>query len=93
LLFWDRIGSATDGVKQEERLKTVFFKELVAGGAQFMRYQRGNMEMGRINLRCCPRMLKIVVSRASSLWKSQPAKAKGNHNFKSLQIFNIQRQL
>ena len=45
--FWDRIGSEVDGVKREEQLKAKFFKELVAGGAQFMRHQRGNMEMGR----------------------------------------------
>src|SRR6266498_2552244 len=44
--YWDRIATQKEGLKREEQLKTRFFKELVDGGAHFMRHERGNMETG-----------------------------------------------
>ena len=44
--FWDKM-TKEEGVQREEQLKTSFFQDLVAGGAEFMRHSRGNMKTGR----------------------------------------------
>ncbi|CAA7267406.1 unnamed protein product [Cyclocybe aegerita] len=38
--FWDQLPSEEEGVKREGQLKTRFFKDLVDGGACFMRHDR-----------------------------------------------------
>ncbi|KAK2466548.1 hypothetical protein APHAL10511_001410 [Amanita phalloides] len=38
--FWDQLPSEQEGAKREEQLKTTFFKDLVEGGARFMRHDR-----------------------------------------------------
>ncbi|KAK2466545.1 hypothetical protein APHAL10511_001407 [Amanita phalloides] len=38
--FWDQLPSEQEGEKREEQLKTIFFKDLVEGGARFMRHDR-----------------------------------------------------
>jgi len=46
--FWDKMTIIEEGVRREDQLKTDFFKELVAGGANFMRHGScDNMETGR----------------------------------------------
>ncbi|KAJ7780608.1 P-loop containing nucleoside triphosphate hydrolase protein [Mycena maculata] len=38
--FWDRVASEQEGSKREEELKSKFFRDLVGGGARFMRHDR-----------------------------------------------------
>ena len=38
--FWDRVDSEANGVDRERQLKAEFFKDIVAGGGCFMRYDR-----------------------------------------------------
>ena len=38
--FWDKVTDKKEGIQREEQLKSKFFKELVDGGAGFMRYDR-----------------------------------------------------
>ena len=45
--FWDKMATKEEGGQREEQLKTRFFQDLVAGGAEFMRHNHGNMKTGR----------------------------------------------
>jgi len=44
---WDRVVNKEEGDRREVELMKVFFKELVGGGAKFMRHEFGNMETAR----------------------------------------------
>jgi len=44
---WDRVVNKEEGDSREAELKNVVFKELVDGGARFMRHKFGNMETAR----------------------------------------------
>ncbi|KAF8907867.1 lipoxygenase [Gymnopilus junonius] len=38
--FWDQLASEQEGLRREEQLESMFFKDLVEGGALFMRHDR-----------------------------------------------------
>jgi len=44
---WDRVVNKEEGDGREAELKNVVFKELVDGGAKFMRHKFGNMKTAR----------------------------------------------
>ena len=44
---WDRVVNKEEGNGREAELKNVVFKELVDGGAKFMRHKFGNMKTAR----------------------------------------------
>jgi hypothetical protein len=37
-MFWDQVATEEEGVEREEQLESNFFKDLVQGGALFMRH-------------------------------------------------------
>ena len=45
--FWDQLPSAQEGEKREAELRSKFFKDLVAGGARFMRHDCTQIESAK----------------------------------------------